>query len=216
VIAVIETGLDFARRAARRILLRGDRRPMPTVDVWQHEYQSGGWQHLWSDEELPRYALLAAYLRQRCPGGDLLDLGCGQGILCDRLWPGSYASYLGVDLSATAIARASARHQPAASYQCADVERYVPEADQRFDAVVFNEVLYYFAHPEAVVARFVKFLKPDAIVLASLFEPSLLTIRAAIRKIDDAAAWKQQFSVTHQSSEKSWIIKSWGGFKQLD
>jgi 2-polyprenyl-3-methyl-5-hydroxy-6-metoxy-1,4-benzoquinol methylase len=213
---MIETGLDFARRAARRILLRGELRPMPTADVWQREYQAGGWQHLWSDDELPRYALVSAYLRQRCPGGSLLDLGCGEGILCDRLWPGSFARYLGVDLSATAIAQASARHQSAASYLCADVESFVPAPDERFDAIVFNEVLYYFADPAAVVARFAAFLKPDGFLLASLFEPSLKTIRAAIRKIDDAATWKHQFSVSHQPSGKSWIIKAWGDLKQID
>ena len=204
------SSFTLARRLASRLLLCDAPRPMPSRDTWQQEYQSGQWQHLWSDEELPRYAILANYLRVKCPQGALLDLGCGEGILCDRLWPASYSRYVGVDLSAAAIERGKQCGHVAAEYLCADVEQYVLAGDAQFDAIIFNEVLYYFADPVAVVSRFARSLKPGGILLASLFEPSMKSIRKSIRQIEQSAAWTQTYSVTHEESGKTWSIKAWG------
>ena len=207
-LSTIEKGLSLAWRAVRRVT-RGSRRPLPAARTWEDGYRSGKWGYLWSDDELPRYALLSAYLRQRCPDGSILDLGCGEGILCDRLWPGSFRQYLEVDISAEAVDRAKQLNQPRASYECADVEQYHTAEGQTFDAVVFNEVLYYFRDPVAVATRFAQDLSPQGILVASMYEPSMKTIRGAIATLDQTFSWAQQYSVSHMDSGKVWIIKVW-------
>ena len=64
--------------------------------------------------------------------------------------------------------------------------------------------------PADVVARFAACVKPGGVLLASLYAPSLKTIRKSIREIDQSAPWSHTFSVTHEQSCKTWVIKAWG------
>jgi 2-polyprenyl-6-hydroxyphenyl methylase/3-demethylubiquinone-9 3-methyltransferase len=204
---VIRKCRDFGRRALRK--LTGAPRPLTTRDVWDDEYQCGKWRYLRSDEELPRYALLAAYLRKRCFAGRLLDLGCGEGILCDHLWPGSYSRYVGVDISQEAVAQASRAARPNASFVCADVEHYVPGEGEQFDAILFNEVLYYFSDPAAVAARFSTWLAPQGTMLASIYAPSLRGIRNSVQRIDRQSTATQEYTLTNRPTGRKWIVKAW-------
>jgi SAM-dependent methyltransferase len=131
------------------------------------QYERGTWEYLRGLGELSRFSVLAGYCRFLRPGGAILEIGCGDGILAERLSAGSYGQFLGVDISETAIARAQrladARHR----FVAADAATYVPDA--RFDLIVFNEVLEYFDDPLAVVQRYEAFLTDDGLLLASMF-----------------------------------------------
>lgn len=202
---MIEWGNDLVKDVLAQFLPRL-RRPMPSKEAWDREYSTQAWQHLHSEEETPRYALLAALMRKHKHPGAVLDIGCGEGILFEHLWPGSFTQYCGVDLSLESISRAKSRNHANATFQCADAEKFVPDGATPFNAIIFNEVLYYFVDPAGTVARYQDYLQPDGIVLASNFVPSLKSIRQHVRVMKDRAAWFEEFVVTHPRSEKSWSI----------
>src|SRR2546423_12002448 len=108
-------------------------------------------------DELARYAVIAGYLRHLKPGGSVLDVGCGEGLLADHLRPFGYARYLGVDLSETAVRQAAGRVDERTAFTAADAESYVPAG--RWDAIVLNESVYYFRDPLGTVRRYERLLE---------------------------------------------------------
>jgi SAM-dependent methyltransferase len=174
----------------------------PTADVWNSEYEAGRWSSLESLEELSRFSVLVGYAAHLKPGGALLDIGCGEGTLWARSAPYGFAKYVGVDISASAIAKATHRFPHDARFISANAEHYLP--DDRYDVVVFNEVIYYFDDPLRTVDRYACALKSDGIILLSACTafavgvPILKQLKRAYRTIDETR-------VTHHASPYSWI-----------
>jgi 2-polyprenyl-3-methyl-5-hydroxy-6-metoxy-1,4-benzoquinol methylase len=199
----------FLRQLLRRAGL-GSRYQLPTRETWEREYREGSWDYLRADEEMPRYAVIATCLRTHCPGGALLDAGCGEGILCDHLWPGSYSQYLGIDFSAAAIERARARPRRQASFDVGDVTSYAPGPDRRFDAIIFNEVLYCTNDPAAVIAHWQPFLQPQGIMIASIYAPWMKKMQPVLQAAEAQARWTEAYAVHHPRTGRSWVIRAWG------
>jgi SAM-dependent methyltransferase len=124
------------------------------------ENRRGNWKRLRAAEEFPRYAAVAMLIEKYAPDGFILDVGCSQGILQERV---GYARYLGIDTSAAAIARASAKTDDRTSFQVADASRYQPQ--QPVDAVVLNEVVYYLSQPLATVHRYGRYLAAGGVLI---------------------------------------------------
>ncbi len=134
---------------------------------WEEQYADGHWQRLEKIHELPRYGAVAAYCREAAPGPRLLDIGCGEGLLLRHLPADHQPHYLGLDISINAIERAQTQF-PRARFQTADVNHFEP--DEPFDTVVFNECIYYFNNPVAVVGRYMEMLTPDGLVIVSCYD----------------------------------------------
>ena len=133
------------------------------------EYAAGKWDYLHGIGELARFSVLAGYCHHLKPGARILEVGCGEGILRERLDPGRYTSYVGIDVSAGAVARAAARKSGGkASFLRADAARW--QTAERFDLVVFNECLEYFDDPIGVVRRYESFLAGGGLFLVSMFD----------------------------------------------
>jgi SAM-dependent methyltransferase len=146
-------GSAAADRFIRRFEQSTRRGDIPVSQAeWEDEYREGRWSYLGGDQETPRYVRLVEVLRRLAPGGSVLDIGCGEGLLRDRLRPHGYRRFVGVDLSEEAVRVARAKDDPDASFVVAAAETFAPR--ERFDAVVFNECLYYFDDPLAVVERY--------------------------------------------------------------
>jgi SAM-dependent methyltransferase len=159
-------------------------------DAWEEQYRRGGWEFLKGGDEPARYALIAGCLWSLRPGGAVLDLGCGEGLLRHWLRPLGGGRYVGVDLSAEAIRRAAEGARPEESYVAAAVEEYTPR--ESFDAVVFNESLYYLEDPVAQALRAVPWLAADGVLLISMFDsPRTAAIaRALDRRLALRARWR--------------------------
>jgi trans-aconitate methyltransferase len=77
---------------------------------------------------------------------------------------------LGLDLSEAAISPLAARQDATTRFEPADAESYTPT--DPYDAIVFNESLYYFREPLTVVDRYVQALNPGGLLVTSLYEVS--------------------------------------------
>ncbi len=146
---------------------------MPAA-VWDAEFTAGGWEYL--DREIPRYAVIAGYcaagLQQAAPGRRrILDLGCGSGALQPWLAQIGYDRYLGVDLSAKAIAQARQRWSDGSAatvFEVGDADVFAPAGT--FDVIVCNEMLYYSVAPAQLLARLAQSLSPEGRFVISLWE----------------------------------------------
>jgi 2-polyprenyl-3-methyl-5-hydroxy-6-metoxy-1,4-benzoquinol methylase len=139
---------------------------------WDHQYNIGEWNYWESDSiEMGRYSLIAVLLRKYFKNSNstspvrVLDVGCGTGLLLDYI-PKKY-HYLGIDFSSKAIEEANRKHQSRltssphahASFVQTSVENFTEAAHSRgvkFDAIIFNEVLYYVSLTE--LPRYATFL----------------------------------------------------------
>ena len=140
---------------------------------WDREYREGKWDALRDADEEVRYAILAGCIvgREYKAPAAVLDLGCGPGVLRDHLSPESIHRYVGVDLSVEAVEQARSRGHERSVYVAAPVETWASDGD--YDAIVFNEVLYYLPHPIATVERYVPALASSGSIFVSMWYPSI-------------------------------------------
>lgn len=147
----------------------------------EKRYATGRWNYLGDVSEMHRYSVIIGCASFFRPGPvDVLDVGCGSGVLQQRM---ACARYLGVDMNASAIAQAQARNSATVQFLCAPVESYAVPG--RFDVIVFNESLYYMPDPLAILQRHLQHLQPDGVVIICMFQTYLARkIWQAIARLD--------------------------------
>lgn len=123
---------------------------------WDAFYGSAESNFLFSDAEVGRFGVIAELIRRRPGFSRVLDVGCGTGGLCDLLQAGDF--YFGIDISRTAVTRASAAH-PSRTFDAISLEAFSSEVDP-FDFVVLSEVLFY-VDPVASIKRATASLKSE-------------------------------------------------------
>ncbi len=184
--------------------LAGRLLPYTPLDIppeqWERQYADGHWQRLEHIHELPRYGAVAAYCREAAPGPAVLDIGCGEGLLLRHLTADHETHYLGIDISVTAIEAARRRYRQA-TFLTTNVQQY--QSGERFDAIVFNECIYCFSDPVALLTHFTGMLTNHGIIVVSCYDSP------RTRKV-----WKQlqrfnALDTTRIHSERgtSWTIK---------
>jgi len=196
--------INAVRRGLSLVLpyrkMRGGREKMDS------DYAHGKWDYLRGIGELGRFSILVGYCHFLKPGGRILEIGCGEGILQERLDRTRYSRYVGVDVSAEAVDRATARGgDDRTAFVCADAALWQPE--ETFDLIVFNECLEYFDDPLAVVRHYEPALAPDGAFLVSMFTgvETARTLRIwkwleSVYSVEDATR------VTNKAGI-SWILK---------
>lgn len=144
---------------------------LPSLEMprekWDDEYASRKWDYLEGLPELARYSVIAGYIRHLEQCRSVLEIGCGTGLLFERLGSLRAIDYTGVDLSQEAIAQARSRFDgPATSFVAADGHSF---SDGRwYDVVVFNEALYYFNDCRAVLSHYARRLNPGGHFIVSM------------------------------------------------
>lgn len=149
---------------------------------WDEEYRDGRWDKLDSTAQLAHYAVIAGYVRHFYPdGARLLDVGCGHGALFRAVCHLPFASYLGLDLSEVAIAKAARAPDARARFEVADFEKWTPRS--RFDVIVFNESIYYARQPVDELMRYAQALDGQGLLIVSVVRSSMnWAIGRAIRR----------------------------------
>lgn len=133
---------------------------------WECQFKNGEWDYIKQLDELAHYSIIAGYFQYMKQGGSILDVGCGEGLLQMRLSPHAYSYYAGIDISEAAIERASSKGDDKTFFFTESVINYVPA--ELFDAIVFNETLYYFDNPLEISKKYTNYLKKDGIFIISM------------------------------------------------
>ncbi|UUV35921.1 class I SAM-dependent methyltransferase [Amycolatopsis roodepoortensis] len=108
----------------------------------------------------------------RCPGGDLLDVGCGPGVFVRRVLdarPGDFR-ITAVDRSPAMIVEAAGNTADAEVDLVVGVAEALPFPDAGFDVVVAMGVLEY-CDPVTVLRELERVVRPGGIVLVSMLNP---------------------------------------------
>jgi SAM-dependent methyltransferase len=143
-----------------RKILRKDK------DRWNYQYNLGRWESLGDINELARFSVIAGYTQFLKPNGKVLEMGAGEGYLQQRFDKSRYSLYYSTDVSDVAIANAKKYEDEKTKYLVADMNNYVPDTD--FDCIIINEAIYYGGSVQAVLDRFVKYLRPNGIFIVSI------------------------------------------------
>jgi len=110
--------------------------------LWDSEYHANKWHFADHTEGDCVYGYLERYAR--C--GKILDLGCGSGNTCTELADSAYRSYLGVDISDEALAKASFRSEAAgrsAKNRFVQSDFLSFDTAEKFDVILFRESMYH-------------------------------------------------------------------------
>jgi 2-polyprenyl-3-methyl-5-hydroxy-6-metoxy-1,4-benzoquinol methylase len=176
-----------------------------TKDVLDAEYMAGRWDYLRSLNELARFSVVVGYCHYLKEAGSILEIGCGEGILQERLHRAKYSHYVGLDVSAEAIHRATHKQDEKNCFVRADATTYEP--DQRFDVIVFNECLEYFDDPLNLVRRYERFLEHGGIFLVSMFVGKDTVRTKRIWKMLETVYTPEIGTQVTNTSGHSWMIK---------
>jgi 2-polyprenyl-3-methyl-5-hydroxy-6-metoxy-1,4-benzoquinol methylase len=193
---------SYAQRLLARLRRSWHNEAPRNAATWNAEYDAGRWTYLGELPERARFSVLTGYMTHFKPGGSILDIGCGEGVLYERMQAHGYSRYVGVDVSSSAIAKIRARDDRSAFF-AADAERYVP--DGKFEITVFNEMLYFLRDPQAVVGRYARDLQSGGILLVSTctaFKGGtgiLDGLKRTLRVLDETR-------VSHGDNAWSWLI----------
>jgi SAM-dependent methyltransferase len=137
---------------------------------WNKQYRKGRWESLQSEKEAKRYYQILDYLKEYAPKEPvILDIGCGDGVLNERMNDYSYGYFLGLDFSKESIKKATDKEFPKAQFITADIISYTP--DRNFDVIIFNEAFYYIhdSEKQKVLDRMIKHLNPNGLIITSIY-----------------------------------------------
>src|SRR5262245_48404219 len=142
-----------------------------------HELYRGVEDEAYLAEETGRRATAAHLLDligAEVPGGRLLDVGCGHGLLLDE------ARQRGFEVVGLELSRAAARHaRDTFALDVREVAIEDFEDAEGFDVVVLADVLEHLDDPVAAVERCARLLRPDGALCVVTPDPSSLTARIA-------------------------------------
>jgi 2-polyprenyl-3-methyl-5-hydroxy-6-metoxy-1,4-benzoquinol methylase len=110
-----------------------------------------------------RFKAVFPYIR-----GDILDVGCGYGLLVPLLPPGT--TYVGVD-SGPEILQYLRRTYPGHEFYQLDLDKDVFQLGQCFDTILMLAVIEHLAQPQKVLCQVVEHLKPDGRLLLTTPSP---------------------------------------------
>lgn len=195
----------FAERLAARVhaweLATGRGDAPIAKEAWEAQYRSGGWEFMRGLDEIARYSVIAGTLHHLKPGGSVLDVGAGEGLLADHLRPFGTSRYHGIDLSETAVQQAASRADANTTFAAADAESYTPPG--RWDAIVFNECVYYFNDPLGTVQRYEACLEDGGLFVLSTFRSRRADV--IVRRLLERYRLLEETAITNRKG--TWVVR---------
>jgi len=137
---------------------------------WEKEYSGDKWNFADDTAGDCVYTHLAKF----SVNGKILDLGCGSGNTANEMAMTAYESYLGVDISEAALAKAARRskmngRQGKNSFECGDLMHYVPK--ETYDVILFRESMYHVPinRIKAILDHYSAYLNDEGVFIVRLF-----------------------------------------------
>jgi SAM-dependent methyltransferase len=138
--------------------------------IWDKDFSSGKWDFIDNTSGDCVYS----HLERFAQGGDILDLGCGPGNTANELSTDAYRSYIGVDISEAALAKAVKRtaengRSEKNAFVCSDFLGYSPTKE--FDIILFRESLYHVPYGQVpqILEKYSKSLKNNGVFVVRLY-----------------------------------------------
>ena len=138
--------------------------------LWDKEFSGSKWNFI--DDTVGD--CVYPHLEKYAQNGSILDLGCGPGNTANELAPNVYRSYIGVDISEAALAKAVKRTQENGradknSFARADFLGYTPT--QEFDVILFRESMYHVPYGQVlkILEKYSKYLKKSGVFIVRLY-----------------------------------------------
>ena len=101
------------------------------------------------------------------PGGTVLDVGCGNGLISVSLGKAGY-NVLGIDISLKAIEKAKEKNSlPNVKFAVAGAEE-LSETNTKYDAVICSEVLEHLNEPSSLLKYIYKTMKDDGVLIVTV------------------------------------------------
>jgi SAM-dependent methyltransferase len=140
---------------------------------WEKEYSGDKWN--FADDTADD--CVYAHIEKFSLNGKILDMGCGSGNTANEMAITSYKSYLGVDISEAALAKADRRsrmngRQEKNSFECGDIMHYVPK--EGYDVILFRESMYHVPinKIKATLDRYSQYQNDGGVLIVRLFAAS--------------------------------------------
>jgi cyclopropane fatty-acyl-phospholipid synthase-like methyltransferase len=138
--------------------------------IWDKEYHANKWHFADQTESDCVYA----HLERHSKGGKILDIGCGSGNTCTELVDTAYTSYLGVDISEEALAKAAERSNAAGR---SAKNRFVQSdflnfnSTERFNVILFRESMYHvpLERVKSLLDKYSSNLAEDGVFIVRLY-----------------------------------------------
>jgi 2-polyprenyl-6-hydroxyphenyl methylase/3-demethylubiquinone-9 3-methyltransferase len=140
---------------------------MVTADVeqWEQEHSAEVAQQEYHPlVELARYSVLTGYVRHLAGHPSLLDLGCGDGLLRQRLQGVPFSRYLGLDFAPAAIERAKRLEDERTTFSVGSF----PSPGETYDIVICNENLECIPDPGVFLDQVRQHVTPGGHLLVSV------------------------------------------------
>ncbi len=139
---------------------------------WDKEYSEEKWSFAYNTVGDCVYG----HLEKHVANGSILDIGCGSGNTATELAP-TYKTYLGVDISEAALAKAKRRSEECGRkdknrFECGDFLTYVPSG--KYDVILFRESMYHvpLGKVKSTLDRYSEYLKDAGVFVVRLFASS--------------------------------------------
>ena len=177
---------------------------VPTIE---EEFELWGPYHQHRHEM--RYDLVGAAVHDHLPaGGCVLDVGCGSGLVADRILDKD-ATYVGFDFGGHHIEYAAKRfgdiRAPLKTVFARGDGQKIPFADASVDVVVLSEVIEHLLQPELAVWEISRVLKPGGVFVMTTNNASEVPLRSPLSHL---FAWLEKaFGADHPKliSLRPWV-----------
>jgi len=115
---------------------------------FDEQFKTGFWNYLTNLDELAHYSVIIGYCYNWETKPAILDVGCGDGILLEKLTKIGYSYYEGIDLSKEAIKKINHRVDNKTKLIITDMLDY--SSDRLFDSIIFSESICYIGSVEKI------------------------------------------------------------------
>jgi SAM-dependent methyltransferase len=137
---------------------------------WEKEYRENKWHFAEQSVGDCVYGPLEKYARK----GKILDLGCGSGNTANEMDDAAYSSYLGVDISEEALAKAAKRSEAcgrSSKNRFMRSDFFAFDTTEKFDVILFRESMYHVPveRVKTILDKYSAYLTEGGVFIVRLF-----------------------------------------------